>query len=91
LELFTLGVIFCAFLMYAFWWRKPFDTRRPIELELKAPFPPSAKHAVVDKVTLMGLNGKLLWSRNVGIFVCLGFGSFHLIGWSFYFPTQTER
>ena len=37
LEMFTLAIVICSLVSYAFWWKKPLDVARPIVLDVRYP------------------------------------------------------
>lgn len=95
LELFTLGIVFCALVTYASFWQKPFDVNRPVVLR-----PPNAHeggrhHDSLKDVGRTHLlqspyaNGYITWLLSLLVFV--PFGAVHMIGWNFSFPSAAER
>jgi hypothetical protein len=93
LELFTQGIVFCAIVLYAVWWEKPFDVQQPIVIQAEDTVP------VVSRFVGGGLEMEIinanrnfpLWLWAACLIVCLGFGALHLVAWNFHFPTQAER
>ncbi|KAH7348032.1 hypothetical protein BKA66DRAFT_477523 [Pyrenochaeta sp. MPI-SDFR-AT-0127] len=101
LELFTLGIIYCADIMYICWWNKPFDVRTT--------FVVPATEAVIQltnittkndwktKHTLqrVSLTNSVDFQRKLGssgfMSGCLLFGALHIVAWRFHFPTEAER
>lgn len=91
LELFTLGTISCALVVYLIWWEKPFDIRRPTIIELKKSLPgnmfPIRRVNMIRKEAVHSSNRAFI----VAACATLVFGALHLAGWNFHFPTETER
>ena len=96
LELFTVGVVVCAIMTYAFWWHKPFDVQRPIVLQPS--LSPKHKYELSEEdladVKRMRLSGNSDMSYgHLWIFGLAGtlFGALHVVAWDFEFPTETEK
>jgi hypothetical protein len=94
LELFTLGIVICAVVIYAAWWEKPFDVQTPIVLPCDRIF---AEQDFIDRVAYLdeldyesnNMTG-LLWYSSM-IIISLGFGAVHIAAWNFHFPSPTEQ
>jgi hypothetical protein len=97
LELFTLGIVICTVVAYAAWWKKPFDIRKPLVIDVNAVVLASLtnKHRIklftgphfpVEPF----LDWRILHYVSVTL-IFLAFGAIHLLGWNFYFPTVAER
>ena len=93
LEMFTLGIVYCAFVTYLALWKKPFDIRVPITIRTSAAnFARTANferasYGEDDIVYTVG--GAWFWAAI--IFLAVSFDSIHVAAWSFYFPTPIER
>ncbi|KAH5714491.1 hypothetical protein HBI20_148720 [Parastagonospora nodorum] len=98
LELFTLGIVICAIVIYAAWWEKPFDVQMPIVLPCDRIF---AEQDFIDRVAYLeeldygshnmsGLLRGLLWYSSM-IIISLAFGAVHIAAWNFHFPSPTEQ
>ncbi|KAF2128473.1 hypothetical protein P153DRAFT_292789, partial [Dothidotthia symphoricarpi CBS 119687] len=90
LELFTLGNVFCAAVMYILWWHKPFDVRTPIVLRIKSPLPELA-----HVISIVDLEDTLPKKRRIPgwstIAATLVFGGLLVVGWQFHFPSSVEE
>ncbi|KAH4119838.1 hypothetical protein HBH64_141750 [Parastagonospora nodorum] len=93
LELFTLGIVICAVVIYAAWWEKPFDVQTPIILPCDRIF---AEQDFIDRVAYLdefdgsdNMSG-LLWYSSM-IIISLAFGAVHIVAWNFHFPSPTEQ
>ncbi|KAJ8118281.1 hypothetical protein OPT61_g725 [Boeremia exigua] len=92
LELFALGIIFCALFTYVAWWSKPLDVRGPIFLELEGPLAirkETYKRVSLLSPTSVGDESRMPVALTVGITIV--FGALHLVGWQFHFPTNLEK
>lgn len=91
LELFTLGIVFCAFVTVIASWNKPFDVHVPIVLFSEISL---SKEDCVDRVDL-GLTDVAAvpasWVRAGSFVTSVVFGALHVAAWNFYFPSPTER
>lgn len=87
LELFTLGVVVCAFVTYACWWHKPYDVLKPVILECNLEEDITLSIGKHEKI------GSQMDSREIGILGAIGTlsGAVHVIAWNFTFPTLVER
>jgi hypothetical protein len=98
LELFTLGIVVCSFGTYAAYWRRPQDIRLPITISVGEG---KTFHDVFDRY--ISPRAKFSWageiedSKKVFFSLCLSavitavFGSCHLIGWDFLYPSSVEQ
>jgi hypothetical protein len=97
LELFTLAIVVCALITYGLWWEKPFDVQKPFILHMASQSTglPSLEY---KKRIGFGRNfaaddddeSTYLESFFVHAIFLL-FGTVHVIGWNFDFPTRVER
>jgi hypothetical protein len=87
LELFTLGVVVCAFVTYACWWHKPYDVQTPVVLECSLEDDVALSIGKHDKI------GAQMDSREICVLGGVGTlsGAVHVIAWNFAFPTEVER
>jgi hypothetical protein len=91
LELFTLGIVFCAVCTYSLWWAKPFDIRQPIVIEDK-----KRATASSDSCARVGLSEdgfhESEWRFNaIFLLIVIIFGGIHVVAWQFHFPTYAEQ
>jgi hypothetical protein len=93
LELFTLGIVLCAIVIYLACLGKPFDVQMPVVLETGAV---RLKYDTADRVNLIpgftrieGVNS--VWNNSAIILISLLFGAVHVAAWDFHFPTATEQ
>lgn len=93
LELFTLANVCYGAIMYAAWWKKPFDIQTPVVLRVEG-----LREEVVEvaiRVPLSdieregGLRDRTAFATIV--MTCGLYGGLHILGWNFYFSTQLER
>jgi hypothetical protein len=91
LELFTLGIVFCAIWMYALLWEQPFDVRQPIII-------PDNTNVTSSSTSFrcIGLNDTDVfaatpWYHHITILVFVVFGGLHVVAWQFHFPTNAEQ
>jgi hypothetical protein len=93
LELFTLGIVFCAVVMYIALWEMPFDVRVPITIRTKVHVLSAPNF--IDRVKFnrhIKISSKYSrWILPVAGFVCFCFGGLHIVAWNFHFPTGAER
>lgn len=92
-ELFTLGIVICAAIMYAAWWEKPFDLQMPIALPCDRAF--VAEQDFINRVEfgqrVRGETKLRELSRYSSIIVLgLAFGAVHIGAWKFHFPSLTK-
>jgi hypothetical protein len=90
LELFTLGIVFCASVTYVAYWEKPFDIQIPEVLKTQISIQDT------DLSPRVGQGGADLdpdatWVKVGVVAICLGFGAIHVGGWNFHFPSITEQ
>lgn len=93
LELFTLGSVFCALIMYITLWRKPFGVCRPIVTHAKGSLPPITPSSALlssGSCIITFRKGNPLYNILV-FFISFCFGAIHLVAWNFYFPTKIEE
>lgn len=91
LELFTLGLVICAVLMFIAWWKKPFEVQVPIVLFSSTSIP---KEDYIKNVTFLPWDASsgYGWGARTGGFVtCVAFCALHIAAWNFYFPSSTEQ
>lgn len=96
LELFTLGIVICAAVTYAAWWKKPFDVRMPLIVEIESRWLGSI--VTLQRIRLIaGIDGVMPGEFNQHVYnfvyvptIGLAFVAVHLLGWQFYFTTTTE-
>jgi hypothetical protein len=91
LELFTIGIVFCASVTYVASWEKPFDVQVPVVLQTKTSirdkdFTPRAEFDAGGN-----LDYEHNWERLVVVALGLGFGAIHVGGSNFDFPSITEQ
>ncbi|KAF2833866.1 hypothetical protein CC86DRAFT_462124 [Ophiobolus disseminans] len=95
-ELFTLGIVVWAVMIYIVLWQKPFDVQRPTVVYLKgSEFEDVIKRDPdVKRVSFINNSSTTrnddLWSIGIGIVVSLGFAALHVVAWQFHFSTTAE-
>ncbi|KAH9872622.1 hypothetical protein J1614_005015, partial [Plenodomus biglobosus] len=93
LELFTLANVCCGTIIYAAWWKKPFDIRTPVILRVERLREEVV--AVANRVPLTGdeREGGLTGKNSFAVFIMTSglLGGLHILGWDFYFSSQLER
>jgi hypothetical protein len=97
LELFTLGIVVAAVVIYVCNWERPFDVQMPIVIYAKD----SVRIREEDCVSRVKWLSYVVWMDNedlgtdwswyVAIAICLVFGALHVAAWNFHFPSFTER
>jgi hypothetical protein len=90
LELFTLGIVVCATVIYIALWEKPFDVQMPVVLQANCSTP-ERHHIDSVKLTYNSKFDKHSWVVLAGFAICLGFGAIHLGAWDFHFPSLAEQ
>jgi len=93
LELYTLGIVTCAILIYGSNWHKPFDVQRPVVLnEIET------EHTHLEKISRIGLlshqsDGLLTDQMSIALIslICIAFSGPHLLGWNFDFSSTVEQ
>jgi hypothetical protein len=88
IELFTLSNVFCTAITYLAWWHKPNGDRAPILIEGVAPESSRSISDVSLTDSVTGASSK--WPIVAGLLIGFSYGSLHLIGWQFYFPSKIE-
>jgi hypothetical protein len=93
LELYTLGIVLCAILIYGSYWHKPFDVQRPVVLQAT-----DAEYAWPGVISRVGLidadQGRSIIDgqfSSLMTLVSIGFSVPHLIGWNFDFVSKVEQ
>ncbi|KAI8940842.1 hypothetical protein NX059_002103 [Plenodomus lindquistii] len=88
LELFTLANVCCGAVMYIAWWKKPFDIRTPIIVEISERLQDGDR---IERVTFDNSSDKYQRFHSAVAALCFGlFGGLHIIGWGFYFSSEAE-
>ncbi|KAH8730036.1 hypothetical protein GQ44DRAFT_673718 [Phaeosphaeriaceae sp. PMI808] len=90
LELFTLGIVFCAVLIFICYWKKPYDIQQPVIIPAEH-FTPK-RNDCIKRVHMRDYDDiprKTL--APIGCIITLVFGAIHLIAWNFPFPSIAER
>jgi hypothetical protein len=89
LELFTLGIVYCAIITYLAQWEKPFDIHVPTTI--RTTDEDLERASCFERAKLMRggtvvspTSGAWWWS--VLLFLFLSFGSIHVAAWTFHFP-----
>jgi hypothetical protein len=107
LELFTLGIVYCAIITYLAQWEKPFDIHVPTTIrtsdeDLDVPTTIRTTDEDLERASCFE-RAKLMrggtvvsptsgaWWWSVLLFLFLSFGSIHIAAWTFHFPTATGR
>jgi hypothetical protein len=95
LELFTLGIVMWAVIIYAVLWKKPFDVRQPIVVRVQAKEDFTVREneftrasIMIDPVALPESQIRLCYV--ICAVVSLGFSALHIAAWSFHFSTSVE-
>jgi hypothetical protein len=88
IELFTLSNVFCTAITYLAWWHKPNGVRAPILIEGVAPQSSRSVSELSLGDPIIGPSSK--WPTVAGLLIGFSFGSLHLIGWQFHFPSGIE-
>jgi len=94
LELFTLGVVLWAIMIYAVLWKKPFDIQRPtvvyvqgaMKLDDRDPYDQRVEFTDHFKIK----REDMIWCVCVCAIVSLGFSALHVVAWKFHFSTSME-
>ena len=95
LELLRMGFVVCTTVTYIGWWHKPKDIGRAMLCGRLTP----------EQLSELGIRGTKkpvsfsepggdtdhIVSLFIACLAALAFGACHIIGWDFYFPTDTER
>jgi hypothetical protein len=91
LELFTLGIVVAAVVIYGCNWERPFDVQMPIIIYAKDSIRIRAEDCIsrVNWLEREDLGSKWSWCAEIAI--CLVFGALHVAAWDFHFPSFTER
>lgn len=88
IEIFTLSNVFCTAITYLAWWHKPDGVCAPILIEGVAPESSCSTGEVSLGDSVTGASSK--WPIVARLLIGFSFGSLHLIGWQFYFPSEIE-
>ncbi|KAF2651380.1 hypothetical protein K491DRAFT_637520 [Lophiostoma macrostomum CBS 122681] len=96
LELFTASIVFCGSCAYAFWWKKPFDIKKPVVLRPASQHRSASREWPRDVRSVGFLYDKLedagdAYYVSSGIAIILLFAAFHIVGWNFQFPSHSEK
>ncbi|KAF2854411.1 hypothetical protein T440DRAFT_388762 [Plenodomus tracheiphilus IPT5] len=89
IELFTLSNVCCGAIMYIAWWKKPFDIRTPIVLEVPGPLQDqqNIKRVGLDQWHFKSSNKTMIiWILSFSLF-----GGLQILAWRFYFPSEAEK
>jgi hypothetical protein len=95
LELFTLGIVMWAVIIYVVLWEKPYDVRQPILVRVQAKEGFNVRENQFERVEIVGNNIVLsVASSRLCMLICalfsLGFSALHVAAWSFHFSTIAE-
>lgn len=88
LELFALSNVLCTVITYLAWWHKPNGVRAPIIID--GVYPPETTAWRMFEIGSNVSSGKSKGTI-ASVFVGIGFGALHLVGWDFHFPSEIER
>lgn len=96
IELFTLGIIVCAVVIFTFCWSKPFEVHRPVvvymqgvESVLERERDGGRIEMTTDNILHIGRTSVILMS-SLTLLTCTVFAGIHVIAWNFHFPTSIE-
>ena len=93
LELYTLSIVVCAVVIYAYYWHRPFDVQRPVVLQAKVTEYSWPQELEDQRIHSTTITQKDLSSMDVcvmlGVFVA--FSVCHVLGWNFVFASSEER
>jgi hypothetical protein len=97
IELFTLGIVLWAVIIYGVCWEKPFDIQRPIVVRVYGDeaeaaisrLPEGGRVSFLDDLGY-ATESSNLWGLVLCAFVSLGFSALHIVAWNFYFSTNVE-
>jgi len=94
LELFTLGIVLCAVMIYGVLWEMPFDIQQPIVIHVQESGNIIDCNSDFERVSMMGNSFVGLiddrWCGIICTIVSLGFSALHVVAWNFHFSTNTE-
>jgi hypothetical protein len=95
LELFTLGIVFCAILIFVAYWKKPYEIQIPITLHATNDIAMDvAMGNHVDRIVIF-INSNIVHNRilffSILSVVCLNFGAAHVVAWNFHFPLFPDQ
>jgi hypothetical protein len=94
LELFTLGIVVCSLGTYAAFWQRPQDIHLPITISVRKPFRDVFGKSISPRRSF-SLSTKP--PKRFSLSLCLSavitaiFGTCHLIGWDFLYPSSVEQ
>lgn len=93
LGLYTLSIVVCGVVIYAYEWRKPFDVQHPVLLRAKIveyPWPEEMEYGT--EVPMGGGPNKFRSIHGFNLFATFFvFFACHLIGWNLEFPTALDQ
>ncbi|KAH8695530.1 hypothetical protein BGW36DRAFT_398744 [Talaromyces proteolyticus] len=94
LEITTLAFLFCPFISYAFWWKKPKDMSAPILIHL--PYNHDSDEMASELRDLLTDNREVSLRKELLGNLCvllasLAFSAIHIAAWNSSFPTPAER
>jgi len=95
LELFTLGIVTWAVIIYGVYWEKPFDIRHPVVVRVKVKQDFTARENVLRRVPVADYGaGPGIAHERMYVLICavvsLAFSALHVAAWKFHFSTLTE-
>jgi hypothetical protein len=99
LELFTLGIVFCAILIFVAYWEKSYEIQIPITLHATNDIAMDVAMDVamenhVDRIVIF-INSNIVHNRilffSILSVVCLNFGAAHVVAWNFHFPSFPDQ
>jgi hypothetical protein len=90
LELFTLGIVFCAMFAFVGCWEKPYDVQIPATLQTTSDI---TEEDHIDRILTTAADEALDDRIYLGIFsaICLVFGAAHIVAWNSHFPSFSEQ
>ena len=93
LELYTLGIVVCGVVIYAYNWHKPFDVQCPVTLRAKS-IEFSWPQEMRERRMTSAPDGMLyisIFHRIIFIGTFFAFFACHIVGWNLVFPTAKEQ
>jgi len=94
LELFTLGIVLWAVMIYGVLWEMPFDIQQPIVIHVQEGGNVVDCDSDFERLRMLDTSfiGAIddMWSIMVCTIVSLGFSALHVVAWNFHFSTNTE-
>jgi hypothetical protein len=91
LEIFTLGIVICATVIFLASWKKPFDVQVPIVIHTKTSIMTSDR---IDRISFQGGSHVMhvpSWIWFPGFATLLMFIGIHIAAWNFYFSSLAEQ